>query len=196
MFVLFSKCTPTTGYPWPSDTASPVRVAQAGLAHPSCHVHPCLARWAHRLAPNCIMHPHWMYKRPWHLARPPVVAALAIIYECLWRIHRQTSCLQCVNNDPSVAKRRFCSLQTQHNVPAPSLLELQRERRETIELGYLGQCRRQPLETHEPCFGPPVAKNLVYGPRLVSHPYFGQVWGWSPTLGKVGSWSPPRLSNV
>jgi hypothetical protein len=31
---------------------------------------------------------------------------------------------------------------------------------------------------------------------LLSHPYFGQVWGWSPTLGKVGSWSPPGLLNV
>ncbi len=31
---------------------------------------------------------------------------------------------------------------------------------------------------------------------LLSHPYFGQVWGWSPTLGKVGSWSPPGLPNV
>jgi hypothetical protein len=30
----------------------------------------------------------------------------------------------------------------------------------------------------------------------LSHPYFGQVWGWSPTLGKVGSWSPPGLPNV
>ncbi len=29
-------------------------------------------------------------------------------------------------------------------MPAPSLLELQRERRETTELGYPGQCRRQP----------------------------------------------------
>ncbi len=25
------------------------------------------------------------------------------------------------------------------------------------------------------------------GPNYLSHPYFGQVWGWSPTLGKVGS---------
>ncbi len=31
---------------------------------------------------------------------------------------------------------------------------------------------------------------------FLSHPYFGQVWGWSPTLGKVGSWSPPGLPNV
>ncbi len=30
----------------------------------------------------------------------------------------------------------------------------------------------------------------------MSHPYFGQVWGWSPTLGKVGSWSPSGLLNV
>jgi hypothetical protein len=30
----------------------------------------------------------------------------------------------------------------------------------------------------------------------LSHPYFGQVWGWSPTLGKVGIWSPPGLPNV
>ncbi len=32
--------------------------------------------------------------------------------------------------------------------------------------------------------------------KWMSHPYFGQVWGWSPTLGKVGSWSPPGLPNV
>jgi hypothetical protein len=68
----------------------PVRAAQAGLARPSCPVHLRLARWAHRLAPNCITHPHWMYKRPWHLARPPAAAALAAIRECLWRTHRQT----------------------------------------------------------------------------------------------------------
>ncbi len=61
--------------------------------------------------------------------------------------------------------------QTQRNVPVPSLLELQRERRETTELGYPGWCRRQPLETHEPYSGPPVAKSLVYGPRL------GSSWG-------------------
>jgi hypothetical protein len=30
------------------------------------------------------------------------------------------------------------------DVPAPSLLELQRKRRETIELGYPSRCRRQP----------------------------------------------------
>jgi hypothetical protein len=30
----------------------------------------------------------------------------------------------------------------------------------------------------------------------MSHPYFGQVWGWSPTLGKSGIWSPPGLPNV
>jgi len=57
----------------------------------------------------------------------------------------------------------YCEAQTQRNVPAPSLLELQRERKETTELGYLGQCRRQPPETHGPCSSPPVAKSLVYG---------------------------------
>jgi hypothetical protein len=30
----------------------------------------------------------------------------------------------------------------------------------------------------------------------MSHPYFGQVWGWSLTLGKVGIWSPPGLPSV
>jgi hypothetical protein len=30
----------------------------------------------------------------------------------------------------------------------------------------------------------------------MSHPYFGQVWGWSSTLGKVGIWSPLGLLNV
>jgi hypothetical protein len=35
--------------------------------------------------------------------------------------------------------------------------------------------------------------NLIH---TLSHPYFGQVWGWSPTLRKVGSWSPPGLPNV
>jgi hypothetical protein len=66
--------------------AGPVHAAQAGLACPSCPVHPRLAR----LAPNCITHPHWMYKRPWHFARPPTAAALAEIRECHWRTHRQT----------------------------------------------------------------------------------------------------------
>jgi hypothetical protein len=47
---------------WGTPTG-PVRIAQAGLARPSCHVHPCLARWTHRSAPNCITHPHWMYKK-------------------------------------------------------------------------------------------------------------------------------------
>ncbi len=35
-------------------------------------------------------------------------------------------------------------MRRKRNVPAPSLLELQRERRETTELGYPGRCRRQP----------------------------------------------------
>jgi hypothetical protein len=35
-------------------------------------------------------------------------------------------------------------------VPAPSLLELQRERRETTELGYPGRCRRQPRKHRGP----------------------------------------------
>jgi hypothetical protein len=48
--------------------------------------------------------------------------------------------------------------------PAPFLLELQRERRETTKLGYLGRCRRQPPKTHGPCSDPPVAKSLVYSP--------------------------------
>jgi hypothetical protein len=58
-----------------------------------------------------------------------------------------------------------------NSCPAPSLLELQRERRETTELGYPGRCRRQPPETHGPCSGPHVAKSLVYG----SGP--GSSWG-------------------
>ncbi len=49
-----------------------------------------------------------------------------------------------------VAERCFHSLQTQRNVLAPSLLELQRERRETTELRYPGRSRRQPPETHGP----------------------------------------------
>ncbi len=36
------------------------------------------------------------------------------------------------------------TVRRKRNVPAPSLLELQRERRETTELGYPGRCRRQP----------------------------------------------------
>jgi len=36
------------------------------------------------------------------------------------------------------------TMRCKRNVPAPSLLELQRERRETTELGYPGRCRRQP----------------------------------------------------
>jgi hypothetical protein len=36
------------------------------------------------------------------------------------------------------------------DVPAPSLLELQRERRETTELGYPGRCRRQPRKHRGP----------------------------------------------
>ncbi len=65
--------------------------------------------------------------------------------------------------------------------PAPFLLELHKERRETTELGYSGQCRRQPPETHGPCFGPPVAKSLVYG----SGP--GSSWGDRAS-------SPPRFN--
>jgi hypothetical protein len=36
------------------------------------------------------------------------------------------------------------TVRRKRNVLAPSLLELQRERRKTTELGYLGRCRRQP----------------------------------------------------
>jgi hypothetical protein len=67
------------------------------------------------------------------------------------------------------------------NVPAPSLLELQRERRETTELRYSGRCRRQHPETHGPCSGPPVAKSLVYGPGP------GSSWGDRAS-------SPPRFN--
>jgi hypothetical protein len=74
-----------------------------------------------------------------------------------------------------------CEAQTQRNVPAPSLLELQRKRREMTEFRYSGQCRRQPLETHEPCSGPPVAKSLVYGPGP------GSSWGNRAS-------SPPRFN--
>jgi hypothetical protein len=88
---------------------------------------------------------------------------------------------KCVNGGPGVAERRFRSLQTQCNVPAPSLLELQSERRETTELGYPGRCPRQPLETQGPGSGPPVAKSLVYGPGP------GSSWGDRASL-------PPRLN--
>jgi hypothetical protein len=114
-------------------------------------------------------------------AQPPAAAALAAICECVWRTHRQTPCLQCVNDSPGVAKRCFRSLQTQRNVPTPSLLELQRERREITELEYSGRCRRQPPETHKPCSDPPVAKSLVYGPGP------GSSWGDRAS-------SPPRFN--
>jgi len=98
-----------------------------------------------------------MYKRPWHLARPLAVAALATIRECLWGTRRQ--------KDTTFA---MCKRKPRHrkaSLPiAPSLLELQRERREMTELRYPGWCRQQPLETHGPFSGPPVAKSLVYGP--------------------------------
>ncbi len=100
---------------------------------------------------------------------------------CDEHIDRQTPHLQCVNDGPGVAERRFRSLQTQRNVPAASLFELRKERRETTELGYPGQCRRQPLETHGHCSSPPVAKNLVYGPGP------GFLWGDRAS-------SPPRFN--
>jgi hypothetical protein len=65
--------------------------------------------------------------------------------------------------------------------PAPSLLKVQRERRETTELGYPGRCQRQPPETHGPCFGSPVAKSLVCGPGP------GSLWGDRAS-------SPPRFN--
>jgi hypothetical protein len=40
-----------------------------------------------------------------------------------------------------------------------------------------------------------IHSNCMFG-EWMSHPYFGQVWGWSPTLGKVRSWSPLGLPNV
>ncbi len=41
-------------------------------------------------------------------------------------------------------------MRRKRDVPAPSLLELQRERRETTELGYPGRCRRQPRKHRGP----------------------------------------------
>jgi hypothetical protein len=103
---------------------------------------------------------------------------------CDEHTNRQTPRLQCVNGGLGVAERRFRSLQTQRNMPAPSLLELQRERRETTELGYPGQCRRQTLETHGPCSGPPVAKSLVYGPGP------GSSWGdWASSSPRFNTYS-------
>jgi hypothetical protein len=90
---------------------------------------------------------------------------------CDEHTHRHTPRLQCVNGSPDVIECRFRSLQMQRNVLAPSLLELQRERRETTELRYSGRCRRQLLETHGAYSGPHVAKSLVYGPGL------GFSWG-------------------
>jgi hypothetical protein len=124
--------------------AGPARVAQVDLVRPSCPVHPHLARWTHCLAPNCITHSHWMYKRPWHLAWPPAMVALATIRECLWHEHTETYTTFTVCKRHRRMSLPLTANATQRNVPAPSLLELQRERRETTKLGYPGRCRRQP----------------------------------------------------
>jgi hypothetical protein len=84
----------TSGYPWPSDTVRrPCRSCvrcPGRFGPPIVPYAPPSGHWAHHLAPTCITHPHWMYKRPWHLARPLAVAALGTIREYLWRTHRQT----------------------------------------------------------------------------------------------------------
>ncbi len=41
-------------------------------------------------------------------------------------------------------------MRRKRDMPAPSLLELQRERRETTELGYPGWCRQQPRKHRGP----------------------------------------------
>jgi len=69
-----------------------------------------------------------------------------------------------VCDGPKLRHRRSAIVRRKRNVPALSFLELQRERRETTELGYPGRCWQQPPETHGPYYGPPVAKSLVYGP--------------------------------
>jgi hypothetical protein len=92
---------------------------------------------------------------------------------------------KCVNGGPGVVERRFRSLQTQHNVPAPSFLELQSERRETTELGYPGRCPRQP-QKHRPGSGPPVARSLVYGPGPGSGPPVARSLVYGP--GPGSSW--------
>ncbi len=108
-----------------------VCAAQAGLPYPSCPVHPHLARWAHRLAPNCITHPHWMYKRPWHLARPPAVAVVVAIRECLWRTHKHTDTTFAVCKQRPRRRRALLPLAanaTQHASPFPSWATERKER--------------------------------------------------------------------
>ncbi len=90
-----------------------------------------------------------------------------------------------VTNTQTDTTFAVCKRQPRHRrVPlplAPSLLELQRERRETTEPEYSGRCRRQPPETHGPFSSPPVAKSLVYGPGP------GSLWGDRAS-------SPPRFN--
>jgi hypothetical protein len=176
----------TSGYPWPSDTvrcpSGPVRATQAGLARPLCPVHPRLARWAHRLAPNCITHPHWMYKRPWHLARPPAAAALAAIRECLGRTHRQTDATFTVCKWRPQRRRTPLPLATnatQHASPFPSQAGERKERDDRARVPRPVSATTP--ETHGPCSGPPVAKSLVHGPGP------GSSWGDRAS-------SPPRFN--
>ncbi len=156
--------------------------AQAGLARPSCPEHPVwLAErtiWpqtASCIYIGCIKGHGTSPSPPQRLPWPQSTNV------CDEHRDKQTPRLQCVNGGPGVVEHRFCSLQTQRNMPTPSLLKLQRERRETTELGYPGRCRWQPPETHGPCFGPPMAKSLVYGPRPESS------WGDRAS-------SPPRFN--
>jgi hypothetical protein len=83
-------------------------------------------------------------------------------------------------------------------VPAPSLLELQRERRETTELGYPGRCRRQPRK-HRALFRSTRGKELGLWPG--TRVFLGEIGlrhrpGLILTPAIPHTWAPPGPGQV
>jgi hypothetical protein len=83
-------------------------------------------------------------------------------------------------------------------VPAPSLLELQRERRETIELGYPGRCQRQPRKHTGPVPVHPWQRAwfMAWDPGLRGETGLRHRPGLILTPAVPHTWAPPGSGQV
>ncbi len=96
------------------------------------------------------------------------------------------------------------------DVPALSLLELQRERKETTELGYPGRCRQQPQKHRGPVPVHPWQRawfmardpglrgeiGLRHRPSLILTPAVPHTWALHRTCRDSPVPSPPMLATV
>jgi len=90
------------------------------------------------------------------------------------------------------------TVRRKRNVPAPSLLKLQRERRETTELGYSDRCRRQPRKHmgHVPIHPWQRTWFMARDPSLRGETGLRHRPGLILTPAIPHTWTPPSLGQV